>query len=71
MPFEMAKHMNRDVQLSLRPQRSPSPAYLHRQTLKFARILTRWYGQTIPEINVQPLAWHVVSQLGGSGGFIA
>lgn len=63
----MFKHMNHDVQLSLRPQRCPPPMRLYRRTLKFARILTRWYGQIIPEINVQPLAWHVVSQLGGSG----
>jgi hypothetical protein len=66
----MAKHMNLDVMTSLRPQRSPSPAQLYRATLRFARILTKWYGQVVPEINVQPLAWHVVSQLGGTGELV-
>lgn len=67
---EMAKHMNHDVQISLRPTRSPSPLYLFKRTRKFARILTRTYGLSFPEINVQPVAWKVISQLGGTGEFI-
>lgn len=68
VPAEMAKRMNRAVNSSLRPQRSPVPEYLFESTRRFGRFLTT-FGQVIPEINLPPVAWHVVSQLGGNGGF--
>lgn len=67
LPAEMVRHMNRDVRLSLRPQRCPSPAWLFDLTRLFARTLQVYFGVRLPEVNLPPVAWHVVSELGGNG----
>ena len=47
-------------------QRAPRPIALHTLCHRFVRTLTRQFGLTIPEANIQPIAWRVVSQLGGT-----
>ncbi|KAK8869704.1 hypothetical protein IAR55_000272 [Kwoniella newhampshirensis] len=63
---EMKKHMNRDVTAALSPLRSPAPLTMHRTCKLFARALRRRYGIAVPEVNVHPIAWRVLSVLGGT-----
>ncbi|WWD16029.1 hypothetical protein CI109_100454 [Kwoniella shandongensis] len=60
---EMKRHMNRDVLIGISPLRSPTPSALHRSCKVFARVLYRRYGIHVPEVNVHPIAWRVVSSL--------
>ncbi|WVR05321.1 hypothetical protein IAU60_002335 [Kwoniella sp. DSM 27419] len=63
---EMKKHMNGHVSIALSPLRSPSASTLHRACKKFARQLDMRFGIVIPEINIHPVAWRIVSALGGT-----
>ncbi|WRT67298.1 uncharacterized protein IL334_004266 [Kwoniella shivajii] len=63
---EMKRHINRDIMISLSPLRSPSPLHIHRSCKSFSRILDKRYGIHIPEINVHPVIWRIVSSLGGT-----
>jgi hypothetical protein len=67
LPQDMVRHMNRAVRASLQPQRSPSPAWLFELTREFAKTLQVYFGVRIPEVNLPPVAWHVISELGGNG----
>lgn len=69
LPPDMVKHMNREVRSSLRPQRCPSPAYLFGLTRKFARTITAYFDVKLPEVNLPPVAWYVISQLGGTRAY--
>lgn len=71
LPAEMKKHMNRSVRISLMPGRAPKPMYLWNNTRRFAQIVYRRFHVDIPEINVPPVMWYVVSRLGGDGESIA
>lgn len=66
IPPEMLRHMNKGVRLSLRPQRSPSPSTLFSIVREFARTITIYFDVKLPEVNYPPVAWHVISQLGGN-----
>ncbi|BEI83928.1 hypothetical protein CcaverHIS002_0405320 [Cutaneotrichosporon cavernicola] len=65
IPADMVRHMNHAARISLRPQRPPSVAFLFKLTREFARILRAYFGVPMPEVNLPPVAWYVVSQLGG------
>lgn len=67
LPKEMLIRMNHDVRVSLRPPRSPTPKAMFESSRTFASILVQRFGLTIPEINVPPVAWEVLSALGGTG----
>lgn len=69
VPQSMREAMNVGVRVGLRPQRSPSAASLWRHSREFARILHRRFGLFIPEINVIPVVWRVVSLVGGNGTY--
>ncbi|WOO82107.1 uncharacterized protein LOC62_04G005609 [Vanrija pseudolonga] len=66
LPEEMRMRMNHDVRVSLRPPRSPTPIAMFEFSRKFASILVQRFGLAIPEINVPPVAWEVLSALGGT-----
>ncbi|WVQ98863.1 hypothetical protein IAU59_005994 [Kwoniella sp. CBS 9459] len=66
IPAGMKKRMNRDVMIALSPLRSPSPAMIHRSCRIFARILNRKHGIQVPETNVHPVAWRIISALGAT-----
>ncbi|KAL1412621.1 hypothetical protein Q8F55_000368 [Vanrija albida] len=66
VPKEMLIRMNHDVRVSLRPPRSPTPTAMFELSRKFASVLVQRFGQVIPEINVPPVAWEVLSALGGT-----
>ncbi|TXT13025.1 hypothetical protein VHUM_01426 [Vanrija humicola] len=67
VPKEMLMRMNHDVRVSLRPPRSPTPVAMFELTRKFAGVLVQRFGLVIPEINVPPVAWEILSALGGTG----
>ncbi|WWD01218.1 hypothetical protein V866_008159 [Kwoniella sp. B9012] len=60
---DMRRHMNRDVMISLSPLRSPSPSLIHRSCKNLARALNKRYGVQIPEMNVHPVIWRIISNL--------
>jgi len=81
LPEEMQRKINRDTMLALSPtvsssssrhqyspndQSCPTPLYLHKQCRKFARAIQSRHSLILPEINLTPLAWRVISSLGGS-----
>ncbi|GMK59368.1 hypothetical protein CspeluHIS016_0703830 [Cutaneotrichosporon spelunceum] len=66
VPADMVRYMNRAVRISLRPQRPPSVTYVFDLTSQFARILHAYFRVPMPEVNLPPVAWYVVSQLGGN-----
>lgn len=39
---------------------------LYRQACLFARVLTQRFGLDLPELNLPPVAWHVIGSLGGT-----
>ena len=47
-------------------QRAPNPLRLHERCLSFVQKLHRRYNITIPEVNIPPLAWKILSSLGCS-----
>ncbi|CAK9786874.1 unnamed protein product [Cutaneotrichosporon oleaginosum] len=66
LPPPMVRHMNRGVRRSLRPQRAPAAMHLWENTHVFARVLHVYFAVPLPEANIPPVAWFVVSQLGGT-----
>jgi hypothetical protein len=62
----MVKHMNRDVVLALSPRRAPKPVYLFVECRMFVRVVSRYFGVDVAEINAPPLIWQTISALGGS-----
>ncbi|RXK35145.1 hypothetical protein M231_07593 [Tremella mesenterica] len=64
--YEMRKHINRAVMLALCPGRSPSPSTLFRRCKEFAQVLGRRFGLKLPECNISPLAWRLLSTVGGT-----
>ena len=54
------------MNLYLISQRCPTPLFLHSQCQKLARALTSRFSLNLPEINLPPLAWRVISTLGGT-----
>lgn len=77
----MRKHVDRTTMIALSPtvsresiadrssadtQRCLSPMVLHAHCRKFARYLQLQHQISIPEINLPPVGWRVVSKLGGT-----
>ncbi|WVQ77975.1 hypothetical protein IAT38_000056 [Cryptococcus sp. DSM 104549] len=66
IPDEMRKHINREAMNALSPSRSPTPMVIHQSCKSFARTLSRRFNIDVPEINLHPVAWRIISSLGGT-----